>query len=188
MSQGVAAVVLAAGGSTRLGSAKQLVRLHGETLLDRAVRVAREAGCAPVVVVLGARAEEIQRVCSLDGTTVVLNTSWQEGMGSSVRVGIAALPSDTCAAVVLACDQPAVTAAHLRALVAREEDVVASCYAGRRGVPACFRAAIFADLLELRGDQGARALIQKATAIDLPDGELDIDTPETLAAVLQHFA
>src|SRR5712692_459157 len=98
----VAALVMAAGASSRLGSPKQLVRLGAETLLERAVRVAREAGCSPVVVVLGALAD-------VDGC------------------------------VVMTCDMPAVTVSHLQVLMSTGE-MVASSYAGRRGVPAYFPA------------------------------------------------
>ena len=84
----IAAVVLAAGGSTRLGQPKQLASLGGETLLERTVRTAREAGCKQVVVVLGAAAEEIRAGCDLDDAVVILNEQWAEGMASSIRVGV----------------------------------------------------------------------------------------------------
>ena len=183
----IAAVVLAAGSSSRLGEAKQLVRLGSERLLERAVRVAREAGCEPVVVVLGARAEEIQAECALGDAWVVRNEEWAEGMGSSVRFGIGALPADVEAAVVLACDQPAVTASHLRELIGRHAAVVASSYAGKRGVPACFAAEVFGGLRELRGDRGARELLQQAETVELPEGELDVDTTESLARARERF-
>ena len=103
-----AAVVLAAGASTRLGSPKQVVRLDGETLLERAVRVAREAGCSPVVVVLGAAAASIRAECSLGDAVVVVNEDWASGMGSSVGCGVQAL-GDVDGCVLMACDMPAVT-------------------------------------------------------------------------------
>ena len=86
----IAAVVLAAGASTRLGEPKQLIAIGGETLLERAVRTAREAGCAPVVVVLGADAERIRERCDLGDALAVVNEEWQEGMASSIRIGVAA--------------------------------------------------------------------------------------------------
>ena len=82
------AVILAAGGSTRLGRPKQLVRLQGEALIDRALRTCTEAGCSPVLVVLGAYEAEIRRECELSGALVVWNPNWQQGMGTSLARGI----------------------------------------------------------------------------------------------------
>ena len=175
-----AAVVLAAGASTRLGEPKQLVMLGGEALLERAARTATAAGCAPVVVMLGAAGEQIAARCDLGDAVTVLNPEWAEGMASSIRAGVAAVAGAT-GIVLMTCDQPAVTAEHLRALMASSE-VTASSYAGRRGVPAYFPAASFAALLDLRGDSGARELLRAAVAIDLPGGELDVDTAADLAA------
>ena len=169
-----AAVVLAAGASTRLGEPKQLVVLAGETLLERAVRTARDAGCWPVVVVLGAEAVRIRERCALGGATVLVNEAWPEGMASSIRIGVGAL-GGADGVVLMTCDQPAVTAEHLRALSASGQ-VTASAYAGRRGVPAYFPVATFPALLELRGDAGARELLRAAAVVDLPGGELDVDT------------
>lgn len=174
-----AAIVLAAGASTRLGETKQLIRLGGETLLERAVRVAREAGCAPVVIVLGANAAAIVARCVFGDAMVTVNADWSEGMSASIGCGIATVAGEVEGAIVMACDQPAVTAEHLRALRA-SGGTMASAYAGRHGVPAFFPAAVFDDLLELRGDAGARTMLQMASAVPLPHGELDIDTREEL--------
>jgi molybdenum cofactor cytidylyltransferase len=176
-----AAVILAAGASTRLGQPKQLVTLAGERLLERAVRTAREAGCAPVVVVLGASSEAILASCNLNGCAIVMNPDWREGMASSVRWGIREAAQSCDAAIVMTCDQPAVTADHLRLLMELCSDTpVASCYSGRRGVPACFPARSLGELELLRGDEGARHLLESALTIDLAGGELDIDTPLVL--------
>lgn len=180
-----AAVVLAAGASSRLGEPKQLVTLAGETLLERAIRTAREADCSPVVVVLGAAAERIAEQCDLSDAVVVVNELWSEGMGSSVRLGVAAVQGAD-GVVLMTCDQPAVTAAHLRALMA-SGGVVGSAYAGRVGVPAYFPAAEFAGLLALRGDRGARELLRGMAAVDLPGGEVDVDTVEDLARAEELF-
>jgi molybdenum cofactor cytidylyltransferase len=180
-----AAVVLAAGASTRLGEPKQLVRLGGETLLERAVRTACDAGCSPVVVVLGASAEQIVERCDLSGAVVVVNELWAEGMGSSVRLGVAAV-RDADGVVLMACDQPAVTASHLRALMA-SGGVTASVYAGRKGVPAYFPAAAFAHLLDLRADSGARDLLRGVAGVELPGGEVDVDTVDDLGRAEELF-
>ncbi|RSL15773.1 molybdenum cofactor cytidylyltransferase [Edaphobacter aggregans] len=170
----VAAVVLAAGGSSRLGSPKQLVRLGAENLLERAVRVAREAGCGPVVVVLGASADLIRLQCELGDACVVVNEDWASGMGGSIGVGVGALQGvDGC--VVMTCDMPAVTAAHLSRLIGGAE-VTASRYAGRNGIPAFFPKTYFDALMALMGDKGARELLVTARSEELADGELDVDT------------
>ena len=172
-------MVLAAGASRRLGEPKQLVRLDGETLVERAVRICREAGCAPVIVVLGAFAEQIRQRCSWGDALVVINERWTEGMGTSVALGIGALSNDVEGCLVLTCDQPAVSTEHLRDLI-KTGRLTASSYAGRRGVPAFFPTFRFPELLQLEGDAGARVMLRDAEALPLSNGELDIDTPEDL--------
>jgi CTP:molybdopterin cytidylyltransferase MocA len=190
----IPAIVLAAGGSTRLGQPKQLLRLPelgGETLVDHTINLAIAAGTAPVFVVLGAEANEIQRQSQLLECIVIRNEAWREGMASSIRLGVAAVMGnapDASGAMVLVCDQPALSADHLRALLnahrADPKSIVASRYAGRAGVPVVFPRALFPALLELKGDQGARAMLQQSglavDAIDFPGGELDLDSPEDL--------
>ena len=187
-----AAIILAAGASTRLGQPKQLAALNGEPLLARAVRIAQQAGCSPVLVVLGAEADRIRTACPLSNVTVVLNEHWHEGMASSIRTGIEALRNhdnehSLSGVILMTCDQPAVTPSHLRALTASGE-ITASEYAGRRGVPAYFPASSFPALIQLSGDTGARDLLRDAHAITLPLGELDIDTPEALAEAQRLFS
>lgn len=176
----VAAIVLAAGSSRRLGTPKQLVAIGDETLLQRAIRTAIEAGLDPVFGVLPADLA-IDPIPS--GMRCIINAEAAEGMASSIRAGIRALSAAGCSthgAVILACDQPAVTAAHVRELAKGVEDVIASSYSGRKGIPAYFPQAVFGSLLALRGDIGARHLLHSARAIPLPDGELDVDTIEDL--------
>jgi molybdenum cofactor cytidylyltransferase len=173
-----AALVLAAGASTRLGRPKQLVRMGGETLLDRAVRVAGEAGLEPVVVVLGASAQGITQECDLRRAWVVVHAGWAEGMGSSTRAGMELVQGfpEVDGAVVMTCDMPGVTAEHLRELAGDPEEVMASGYAGRRGVPAYFPRVAFSELLDLRGDAGAREMLRAARVVELVGGEMDVDT------------
>jgi molybdenum cofactor cytidylyltransferase len=178
----IAAVVLAAGASTRLGEPKQLVMLGGETLLERAVRTAREAGCAPVVVVLGQAYVKILADSRLEDAVPVINDKWSEGMASSIRLGVSTLgfvAKDAEGVVLMTCDQPAVTAKHLTLLMLRQE-VKASRYAGRNGVPAYFPKKYFSQLMALTGDAGARTLLAQARYEDLAHGELDIDSVEDL--------
>jgi molybdenum cofactor cytidylyltransferase len=179
MASRVGAIVLAAGASVRLGYPKQTVLFKGETLVDRAVRMAREAGAAETVVVLGANADEIRRGCRLDECTVVENSDWATGMGSSIRCGVGAL-GDVEGVLILTCDMPVVSAEHLRALAGRGR-LVASEYGGQRGVPAYFPREVFDALWGLEGSRGAGQLLVAAEAIALPGGEFDVDTPDDVA-------
>jgi CTP:molybdopterin cytidylyltransferase MocA len=106
-------------------------------------------------------------------------------MASSIRLGVGKL-QDADGVVLMTCDQPAVTAAHLRALM-KTGEATASAYAGRHGVPAYLPAATFAQLMELRGDSGARDLLGGATTVELAGGELDIDTAEDFARARELF-
>jgi molybdenum cofactor cytidylyltransferase len=185
----IAAVVLAAGASSRLGEPKQLVMLGGETLLERSVRVAREAACTPVVVVLGAAYVEILASSSLGDTVPVINEEWQEGIASSIRLGVRTLgfiAKEAEGALLMTCDQPAVTAEHLHRLMMRQE-VKASRYAGRNGVPAYFPKKYFGELMSLTGDAGARGLLAQARFEELEHGELDIDTVEDITRAHELF-
>lgn len=184
-----AAVILAAGASRRLGQPKQLIQLGGESLLRRTSRLAVEAGCTPVFIVLGFAAERM--LPELEGPQVQLltNPQWQEGMGSSLRCGVAAAQASGAQGVLLlVCDQPRLSVEHLRTLLVRHGKgttlITASEYAGRIGVPAVFSAELFPELLEIQGDQGARQVIERhadaVQVIDWPEGALDIDSPEQL--------
>jgi molybdenum cofactor cytidylyltransferase len=193
-----AAVVLAAGASTRLGQPKQLIRVDNESLLRRTARLASEAGCSPVYVVLGFQAETMCTELNGLAVEVLLNQAWHEGMGSSLRAGMQAIRSldpQPEAFLVLVCDQPRLTADHLRELLARHNSaraqnkvaITASVYARRAGVPAIFSAKLFPALLASQGDRGARDLIRAHAAevqgIPWPPGELDLDRPEDLATI-----
>lgn len=188
-SLGIAAVVLAAGASRRLGSPKQIAALGSEALLERTVRVAGEAGCSPIIVVLGAEAELVSANCSLGDVISVFHEGWEEGMGSSIRLGVQACEAAAkgiAGVVVMTCDQPAVTAEHLRRLMIQPE-VRASQYAGRKGVPAFFPKQYFDELKELTGDVGARDLLRSAEGVELENGELDVDTAEDLQRARELF-
>ncbi|WP_257450023.1 nucleotidyltransferase family protein [Archangium lipolyticum] len=188
-------VLLAAGGSTRLGHSKQLLRWNGRSLLRRAAETALASGCHPVVVVLGAEADAHR--AELAGLSVrdVENTRWREGMGGSLRLGMEALRETPSleAVVLMVCDQPAVTAEHLMALrrthQERGQPIVASGYAGTVGVPALFDRSLFAELEALPASAGARPLLAKdpgrVAVVPLPGGELDVDTPEDVERLLR---
>lgn len=169
----VAAVVLAAGASRRLGRAKQSLEIGGETLLERAVRVAVEAELEPVIVVV--RDEEAGT--SLRGCDVVVNALADEGMAASIRAGVSrAMELGVAGVVVMACDQVALRVEHLRDLCGEVDRVTGSGYAGKVGIPAYFPAEKFGELMELRGDVGARELLLGAVAVVDEALALDVDT------------
>jgi CTP:molybdopterin cytidylyltransferase MocA len=116
---------------------------------------------------------------------IVSHPDWAEGMGTTLSQGVRAF-EDVRGILVMTCDMPAVTADHLRTLAASEQ-VAASLYGGRKGVPAYFPRDRFPKLLELKGDMGARELLQAAHGVELPSGELDVDTSEDLAKARSIF-
>jgi CTP:molybdopterin cytidylyltransferase MocA len=196
----VAAILLAAGASRRLGRPKQLVEIAGETLLGRTLRIVRESGPEPTVVVLGAYRESIAATVDLSAVHAVMNPDWEQGIASSIHAGIAALrqiePAVT-AALLLVCDQPRLTSQHLSALTGAHEQsagetIVASHYAGIAGIPAIFPASQFESLMALRGDAGARSILRSPpcpmVAIAFAGGEVDIDTPLDLGANLETWS
>jgi molybdenum cofactor cytidylyltransferase len=183
----VAAVVLAAGGSIRFGKPKQLAIFQGEPLVRRIVTAAKDAGCAPVVVVLGSSAAQIKPVLAGLPVSIIEHPNWSNGLGSSIAVGVmhaASITPDLDAAILLACDQPFVNAVVLRQLIQMHQEnkkpIVASAYAETLGVPALFDRSCFGDLLQLTGDSGAKGIIlarrNDVTPFDFPAAAVDIDT------------
>lgn len=181
----VAAVILAAGGSVRMGQPKQLLRYAGQTLVRRIAETALGAGCDPVLIIVGRESEAIGAELQNLAVTLVPNENWEWGMGTSIRAGMAVLPA-VDAVMVLACDQPHVRAALLRQLIeaqrATGKAIVASAYAGTVGVPALFLARYFAKLRSLGDNAGAKDLLRSqpndVATIAFAEGAIDLDTPE----------
>ena len=155
----VAALVLAAGASRRLGTPKQSFVFEGEALLDRATRIAGEVADDVIVV------------------TRENNPASDEGMASSIREGVRRA-SPAARILITLCDQPLVTAEHLRTLIAVDAPIVATGYAGIAGVPAIFAPSFREELLALRGDVGARSIIERHGAVVVPfeGAAFDVDT------------
>ena len=185
----VAAVLLAAGASSRMGTAKQLLRIGGESLVRRAVQTALASRCDRVLVVVGAHADRVRTELAGLPLRIVEAADWQEGLSASIRCGVAAARSDPPSAdavVLMVTDQPRMTTSHLDALVdALAEEAaerVASGYAGTVGVPALFGRRHFDALCSLRGDRGAKDLLQEdmgtLVTVPFPDAAFDVDTPE----------
>src|SRR5438552_1526414 len=185
----IAAIILAAGESSRLGQPKQLIQFRGETLVRRMVNAASEAGCQPILVVLGnskrtsrlnspssprgeAREHEIELVEAIGselkktGATIVANPNWKCGIGTSIRAGIQHLidtASGVEATVLLACDQPFADRAVINGLITLHHEtrkpIVAASYAGTLGVPALFDRSRLPELLGLDDSAGAKSII-----------------------------
>lgn len=188
-------LVLAAGASKRLGQPKQLVRLGGRPVLHVVVSHAVALAGHAVTVVLGAHARELTRLLAHSPVSVVVNRQWEEGMASSIRTGVAALPPSCDAVLVLLGDQVALTADDLRRLVSawrgEEGTIAASVYEQRIGVPAIFPRFCFPELAELRGEQGARCVLERnsyrLSRVPMPNAAVDLDTPADLAALTDRF-
>ena len=187
-----AALVLAAGGSYRMGGAKQLLELDGRTLLARTLEAVSASGARPITVVLGSNAAAIRPQLSEGSALVVINPDWASGMASSIRLGISALTATDPsleAVLVTPCDQPALTAESIRRLVGLHRStglIAAARYKGRLGAPAVFGAGHLGALMALKGDEGARGLLNsgivEVAGADLPEVGFDIDTPADFQA------
>ena len=203
----IAAIILAAGGSTRFARPKQLVQFRGKSLLRRIVEAAAEAKCSPVVVVIGSETEKTRGELAGTSAIAVENKDWQRGIGTSIRAGVRGaidnatkegrFPNRPSAVskppllegiVLLTCDQPFVEAQTIRELIALYEKtkkaIVASSYSDTLGVPALFDQSCFAELLALDGDSGAKPIIlskrERVAEFLFPEGKIDIDTAEDL--------
>ena len=184
----VAAIILAAGGSSRFGRVKQLLEFGGKTLIEHTINAARDAGCNPTVIVTGGDAAEITKIIRSETVSVVENENWNRGIGTSIRKGLQQLielAPQTKAVVLLVSDQPFVTAEVVTGLIKRwrtqSKQIVASSYSETLGVPALFDASCFDELLQLADGSGAKPIIMKNRnrVSDFPfaEGATDIDTP-----------
>lgn len=184
-------VILAAGSSSRLGQSKQLIQVNGKSLLKHAAKSALDSEADSVTVVLGSNSPSHKLEIEPLGVEIIENKNWQTGMGSSLKVGLNHLLSSTAeiqAIIVMVCDQPYLTTAHLNKLIStyrkQKSEIVASTYNTTKGVPALFNASMFPKLITLGDEQGARKIIEKhigtISLVPFEKGEIDIDTPEDL--------
>jgi len=193
----VSIILLAAGSSSRMGQSKQLLEVHGTSLLLHSVRAAIDSGARSVNVILGANELAHREIIRNQPVSVISNHYWKSGMGSSIKAGLNHIVrkySDTEAVIIMVCDQPAINAAHLRSMMLKfkssNSPIVASAYSGTAGVPALFSRAFFSNILMLKDEQGAKKIIeqfpeQRAT-IDFPDGSIDLDTGEDYQNYVKH--
>jgi len=190
-----AIIILAAGSSSRMGRPKQLLSYNGKSLLEHTVDTANDTDASPVIVVLGANAALLEKEINEKKVHIAENSEWSEGMASSVRCGIKTLVQIapyTDAAIIMVCDQPFVSPALLNDLVTEQKktgkSIVTSRFEHAIGPPALFHKTVFAELLGLKGDAGARKIIEQrgndVATVSFDKGEIDIDTEADYKALL----
>jgi molybdenum cofactor cytidylyltransferase len=184
----LAGLLLAAGGSSRFGSPKVLARYRGESLVLRGVHLLAPRCPGGVHVVTGAASDAVGTALAGEPVILVENPDWARGLSTSLVRGVAALPPSADAVLILLCDQPAITPADLDALIAawriEPELIAAAGFGDRLGPPVIMPRAFWPQLSALRGDQGARSLLEwhaEHTTVPMPHAALDVDTPEDLA-------
>jgi molybdenum cofactor cytidylyltransferase len=193
----VAAVVLAAGSSTRMGTNKLLLDIGGESLVRRSVRAAIEAGVEEVVVVLGHDERRVR--VELEGLRcrMVVNPDHADGAGTSVRTGVREVGRDVDALVVVLADMPFVTAEMIATLVARyratRAPVVVSHYGEVQAPPTLYDRALFDELRQTPGERGARQVVRRheaeAAIVEWPEAALrDVDVPADYESVRSDLA
>ena len=184
----LAGLLLAAGGAARFGSPKVLASFQGKPLVRRGVELLMPRCPAGVHVVVGASADAVRAALAAEAVTFVENPDWESGLSTSLVRGVADLPAEADAVLILLCDQPAVTADDLDALIAawhiEPELIAAASFSDRLGPPVIMPRSVWPQLAALRSDQGARSLLEwhaEHTAVPMPHAAFDVDTPEDLA-------
>jgi molybdenum cofactor cytidylyltransferase len=190
----IIAILLAAGGSSRLGSSKQFLEFKGEPLLRRSLRALLGSHVQRVMTVLGANHDCCRAHIDDLPVECVLNTRWRDGISGSIALGLeAALRAEPHldAVVIALCDQPHMTTRLINEIIAVHHETgagkIASVYENVQGAPALFSKAHFLDLLSLKGDEGARSLLRAddVALVSFPKGSVDIDTPEQYQALVE---
>lgn len=192
----IAGILLAAGRSQRMGQPKLLLPWHGVPLVRHAAQTALASDLDELLVVVGHRAEDVKAAVMDLPVRIVHNDAFWEGQSTSIRAGILALRQEAEAVVVLLADHPLLQPATVDALLANyaaaAAPIVVPRYAGRRGNPVLLARSLFPALLALRGDQGARPLLQnyaeQITWLDVADEGilLDVDTPEMFQSLIER--
>jgi molybdenum cofactor cytidylyltransferase len=182
-------IILAAGSSSRMGRSKQLLIIDGEPLLCRAVNHALAVNPSSVVIVLGANEKPHRELLEKLPVHIVSNFYWKTGMGGSIKTGLNYLihsGAELDAVILMVCDQPALTSAHLNNLIQKflekKKAIIASGYSDSSGVPVLFSRSFFSNLLLLNDEQGAKKIVQQfpdqVETVSFPEGSIDLDTEE----------
>lgn len=182
------AVVLAAGESSRFGSAKQLATYQGQPLVTRAIRLAETVCAERTVLVTGNAWQKVAAACAPLAGFIVCNSEFRAGMASSIAAGVGAVRAAAGAVLLILADQPLVTTGHLANLAEAWREtpgmIVASGYAGTNGPPVIFPRAFFPELMSLGGDRGAKTVIachrECLRVIAFDPAATDIDRPSDL--------
>lgn len=188
----IGGLLLAAGGSSRLGQPKQLLQFKGRSLIRRAAETLVGSGCSPLVVVLGAEIERSTEELAELPINICVNDDWQIGMSSSIKAGLRDLldiEPDIRAVLITLCDQPNIAAEPLGVFLSHfgqsKAPIIAARYGGTVGVPALFSSELFDALFQLEGDKGARELIRHRddiVTVNLETAAFDIDRPNDASA------
>ncbi len=189
----VGIVILAAGGSARLGEPKQLLPFEGRSLLRRTVEAALASRCEPVAVTVGAREEQMRAELAGLPVRIVRNAAWSEGLSTSVKAGLDAIEGEVDAIIFTPCDQPALDADMLNRLIAAHETsgkpIVVSGYGEAWGAPMLVARRFWPELKALHGDRGAQPVAYRhageVECVPFPEGACDIDTREDYEALLK---
>jgi molybdenum cofactor cytidylyltransferase len=195
----VAGLVLAAGQSSRMGADKALLEVSGRSFIEIVVGKLREAGLDDVAVVLGHHAAEIQQAASLDRVRVIVNSNYLLGQTSSLQAGLRGLDSQRIEGILLCLvDHPAVSVQVMRQICSAHFEskapVVIPRYRGERGHPVLIGRALFKNILDLRPDEGANAVVRRyrdATYwldVEDPGVMLDVDKPGDYARLITSWA
>ncbi|MGK7881857.1 MAG: NTP transferase domain-containing protein [Crocosphaera sp.] len=190
----IAVIILAAGASRRMGQPKQLLPYKGQNLLNYITKCAIASLGNPVIVILGANVEKIELEIASLPVKLIKNNHWNEGISSSIRCGISYIQKQYLhidGVVFITCDQPFISAKLIKQLIdayySTNKPIIASQYEETLGIPALFSHTFFPELMHLKGDRGAKKIINKypdlVYVIDFPQGQIDLDTLENY----QHF-
>lgn len=180
-------IILAAGSSSRLGKPKQLLDYNGKTLLQTVINEALATDCKPVIVVLGAYAQEIADQHRHNGINVVINQSWEEGMGSSIVAGLSTIVKNNNeieSIIIAVADQAFIKKRNFNNLIAKQKEtgkkIIASSYNETIGTPVLFKKDYFEALLLLKGVEGAKNILKQYSedleTVVFERGGIDIDT------------
>lgn len=181
-------IILAAGKSSRFADVKQLTNYNGKSLLRHVTDEALLVHLYPVIVVTGANAKSVAISIAQQPVEIIYNEHWQQGMASSIVAGISSVMvshPNLQRIILTVCDQPFVSSELFTELIKTsnaESSIVACSYADTIGTPVLFTRNYFTELLQLKGEDGAKKLLKlhhdKVALVDFPQGKIDIDTPE----------